>query len=130
MPYNYILLFLFTICEGYIFSFLCSIVYDSNGCIKHLYIIGFVVIMVITFTLATVVGLTIYTVISKDFKLKRAILYMVCIDLFIFGIMTGIYYDNVRNMIFSFICAIILGLYLVGDFWLIVSGEVCIFWNI
>ena len=41
---------------------------------------------------------------------------MVWIDLLVFGIMAGIYYDRITKMIFPIICAILLGVKLIGDF--------------
>lgn len=111
VPYNYILVLLFTICEGYMISYLCSYVFDKYGDDG-----GFLVMMAATFTLAAVVGLTIYACKTKsDFTTKGAVLFMACLSLFIFGIMSGVFYAKAVNLMYSVICAILFGLYIVYD---------------
>lgn len=121
VPYNYILVLLFTICEGYLISYLCSFVFDKYGddggiLIYNIFNIGFLVLMAATFTLAAVVGLTIYACKTKsDFTTKGAILFMACLSLFIFGIMSGVFYAKAVSLMYSVICAILFGLYIVYD---------------
>ncbi|CAD8103417.1 unnamed protein product [Paramecium sonneborni] len=119
VPYNYILLFIFTFCEGYLISNLCSYVFDrfsENG--------GFIVLMATSFSLAVVIGLTLYACKTKsDFTTKGALLFMCITSLLLFGIMAGFYYQNVINLLYSLICCLLFGAYLIYDTQLILGGN-------
>ncbi|CAD8205813.1 unnamed protein product [Paramecium octaurelia] len=119
VPYNYILLFIFTFCEGYLISNLCSYVFDrysDNG--------GFIVLMAASLSLAAVIGLTIYACKTKsDFTTKGALLFMCVTSLILFGIMAGVYYQNVINLLYSLLCCLLFGAYLIYDTQLILGGS-------
>ncbi|CAK93102.1 unnamed protein product (macronuclear) [Paramecium tetraurelia] len=119
VPYNYLLLLIFTVCEGYLISNLCSYVFDEysqNG--------GYIVLMAASLSLAAVVGLTFYACKTKsDFTTKGALLFMCTTSLLLFGIMAGIYYQNVINLLYSLICSLLFGAYLIYDTQLILGGS-------
>ncbi|CAD8068682.1 unnamed protein product [Paramecium sonneborni] len=119
VPYNYILLLIFTICEGYLISNICSYVFDKysqNG--------GFIVLMAAGLSLAAVIGLTLYACKTKsDFTTQGALLFMCTTSLLLFGIMAGVYYQNIINLLYSLICCLLFGAYLIYDTQLILGGS-------
>ena len=104
VPLNYFLLFLFTIFESYVVSYICTL-YDSQT-----------VLIAAGLTAAIVVALTLYAIFTKtDFTTCGGILVVCCVALFVGGII-GIW---VRNKWFRLIMAIlgviVFGIYLVYD---------------
>lgn len=68
------------------------------------------------FTLAAVLGLTLYACKTKtDYTTKGAFLFMCCMSLFIFGIMSGVYYDSVLSLFYSLLFCLLFGVYLIYD---------------
>ena len=76
-------------------------------------------------SLAAVIGLTAYACKTKtDFTTKGAVLFMCGTCIFFFGIMAGVYYQNVINLAYSLVCSVLFGLYLIYDTQLILGGSV------
>ncbi|CAD8145549.1 unnamed protein product [Paramecium pentaurelia] len=119
VPHNYIFLFVFTLAESYIISQLCSYVfnkYSEEG--------GFIVVMAAALTLAAVIGLTLYACkTKKDFTTKGAFLFMASTSLFLFAILSGVYYDQAMSLLYSLISSLLFGVYLIYDTQLIIGGS-------
>lgn len=74
------------------------------------------ILMAACLCLAAVLGLTLYACKTKsDFTTKGAILFMFGTSIILFGIMSGIYYALIVNLIYSLICCLVFGLYLIYD---------------
>lgn len=111
-PTNYILLFLFTACEGYMVSYSCAVTEKS------------IVLMAAAMTLGVTVSLTIYAYTTKqDFTMMGGILFVISAVFFMFGfflLFTNIYFLHV---IYSALGVILYGVYLIYDTQLILGGK-------
>ncbi|KAK7071199.1 hypothetical protein SK128_003819 [Halocaridina rubra] len=112
VPHNYIALFVFTICEGYLL-----------GCTAATFEAWQVSIAIVT-TLVVVLGLTIFAFQTKyDFTMKGGMLFVLLLCLIMFGIFAGIFNDQVVNMVYACLGALLFCAYIVFDTQLIIGGE-------
>ena len=111
-PQNYIILFLFTLSESYLISFICAF---SNHKI---------VFMAAFMTLIMCLSLTIYAINTKsDFTTKGGILFILGAGFFLFSIF-GLFTDNKFFHILISTCGVILfGFYLIYDTQLIIGNK-------
>lgn len=112
VPYNYLLLSLFTLCEAYIISILCGI--SSKE----------IVLTAALMTLAVVVGLTIYAFKTKtDFTLLGSLLFIFSAIMLVFGIVIIFTDNNILHLIYSGVGVFLFSIYLVYDTQLIVGNH-------
>lgn len=110
VPWNYILLLIFTLCESYMISFICSV---SNPNL---------VLMAATMTLGVVIAISIYSVYTKtDFTLFGSLFFILSAVMLLFGLFLWFSQNPVLHIIYSSIGVILFGLYLVYDTQLIVG---------
>ncbi len=104
VPINFILLFIFTLCESYIVAFITSM-YEPQT-----------VLIATALTAAIVIGLTLYAIFTKtDFTTCGGIL-VVCLVALIVGGIIGIFIKNKWfHLILSILGVILFGIYLVYD---------------
>ncbi|CAK69004.1 unnamed protein product (macronuclear) [Paramecium tetraurelia] len=115
VPHNYLFVFVFTLAESYTISQLCSYVFNKYR---------FIVLMAAALTLAAVIGLTLYACkTKKDFTTKGAFLFMASTSLFLFAILSGVYYDQAMSLLYSLISSMLFGIYLIYDTQLIIGGS-------
>lgn len=104
MPYNYIALAVFTICEAYVVSFCCG-AYSPD-----------IVLAAAFMTAAMVVALTVYAFVTKtDFTVCGGTLFIVSVTMMMFGIFVIFTTNYWVNMIWCSIGVILFGVYLVFD---------------
>jgi len=110
VPINYILLFLFTIAEGYSIGFICSF-YTSGS-----------VLIVIAITASIVLGLTFYAMYTKsDYTLMGGIMVVLLIGLMILGIITIFFNVPFLRTLYCAMGAILFSFYIVIDTQLILG---------
>jgi len=111
-PQNYIILFLFTLAESYLISFICAF---SNHKI---------VFMAAFMTLIMCLTLTIYAINTKsDFTTKGGILFILSAGLFLFTFF-GLFTDNkFFHILISTFGVILFGFYLIYDTQLIIGNK-------
>lgn len=112
VPYNYILLGLFTFSESWIVSTISGLT-DPK-----------IVFMAAVMTLGITVALTLYAITTKtDFTIYGGLMYILGMALLLFGIF-AIFTDNrIVNIIICIISIIILGIYLIYDTQLIIGNR-------
>jgi len=112
VPLNYILLFIFTIAEGYVVSFI-TLGYTKKS-----------VYFVMALTLLAVIALTIYALVTKkDFTLMGGILW-VTLTLLILGTILNMFFRiQFLNFIFDIIGVILFSLYIIYDTQLIIGNR-------
>ncbi len=104
VPINYILLFTFTLCEGYLTSFLCSR-YSAS-----------VVFSAAALTTAAVIGLTLYAFYTKtDFTMLGGILFVFLLVFMVFGIILWFVKIAILHLIFCLIGVVLFSIYLIYD---------------
>lgn len=104
VPYNYILLFLFTVCEAYIVAFICSAT-DPH-----------IVLAAAAMTAAIVVALTVYAFTTKtDFTVLGGFFFIFGAVMLMLGLFTLIFQWPALNMVYCSLGVILFGLYLVFD---------------
>lgn len=110
VPWNYILLFVFTITESYIVSYIASKYSTST------------VLIAAGLTTAMVVGLTLYAIYTKkDFTIMGGLL-TVCLIVFIIASLIGAVVRNeILNLILAAIGVILFGVFLVFDTQMIIG---------
>lgn len=112
VPYNYILLFAFTVAEAYIVSFICSF-YDPV-----------VVLSAALITCGILAGLTAYACCTKtDFTYLGGFLMMALFGLIFWGFIVGVVRNDILISTYSVLGAILYGFYLIYDTQLIVGGK-------
>ena len=112
VPLNYILLGVFTLCESYFVSFLCSNT-DPQ-----------IVLMAAVMTLGVVGALTLYAVTTKtDFTLMGGLFFIFSIVMILFGIFMFFSQNKVLHIIYSSLSVILFGLYLIYDTQLIIGNH-------
>lgn len=111
VPNNYIALALFTFCQSYIVSTVCSSVYlafEKNG--------AQLVLASALLTLVVTVALTIYAfTTSSDFTIFGGLLFICGIGLLFLGLFAMIFSCPLLNLIYSFLATILYGIYLIYD---------------
>lgn len=111
-PYNYIALVIFTLCEGYLL-----------GCVAATFD-KIEVLLAIGATIVVTLALTIFAFQTKwDFTLKGGILYTFLIMLIFFGIVAGIMNNQVLNVLYACLGALLFSFYLVFDTQLMLGGS-------
>ena len=112
VPTNYILLGIFTLCEGYIVAAVAS-----------LYQPGIVVASALL-TAAAVLGLTLYAYFTKsDFTSGSGILAVLAGTLLMLGILTIFFHSPVLTTIYCSIAVFFFGIYLVVDTQMIIGEK-------
>lgn len=105
VPINYILLFLFTLCEAYITAKICVDVDQPQ-----------LVLMAATMTCAIVFGLTVYACVTDtDFTTLGGILFCCCVGIIllsIFGLFTS---NKFLHVLISALSVILFSIYLIYD---------------
>ena len=112
VPTNYILLFLFTICEAYTVAFICA-ASDPK-----------IVLAAAFMTAAMVISLTVYAFVTKtDFTVLGGLFFILGACLTMFCIFAFIVRYHVLNMAICAIGVVLFGLYLIFDTQLIMGGK-------
>lgn len=112
VPYNYIALFLFTLLESYIVSYICAH-YDP-----------LLVVLTALISLSVSLSLTIYSAISKtDFTICGGILISFATSLIIFSILMIFFNEYYVNLILCEITILIYSIFIVYDTQLIAGGR-------
>jgi FtsH-binding integral membrane protein len=130
VPINYILLFTYTFCMGFMVSFICGMTaitgtchYNWGGsysCVTK-YGNSYIVVAAAGLTAAMVLGLTVYAMTTKtDFTYFGGFLWMALFSLIFMGMFMGIFsYDpqsyNIMNILYCTLGVIIFGFYLIWD---------------
>lgn len=103
---------IFTLCEGYIVSFICGMTNPK------------IVFLAALFTLAIFFSLTLYACTTKsDFTMMGGALAVFGMGLFVFGIFLMFTNNNVMHLIYAFACAIMFGFYILYDTQLIIGTK-------
>ena len=104
VPMNYILLFGFTLTEGYLVSFICSF-YSAS-----------IVLMAASLTTAVVLALTLYACTTKtDFTMMGGILFVFLCLLLCFGFITIFVHTKILNLIYCVCGVFLFSIYLIYD---------------
>lgn len=112
VPYNYIILFVFTFCESYLVSFICSVSKPE------------LVFMAAFMTLAICISLTIYAfTTTTDFTLQGGSIFLFGCGLMLFSIFGLFTNNNIFHIILSVAGAILFGIYLIYDTQLIIGNK-------
>lgn len=111
-PYNYIALFIFTICEGYLLG-CCSATFDAPD-----------VAAAIVVTFVVTGALTLFAFQTKwDFTVMGGLLLVLVTSLIMFGIFAAIFNDRILQMVYAWLGALLFSFYLVFDTQLILGGK-------
>lgn len=112
VPINYILLSIFTICEGYMVSYCCASTSPQ------------IVLMAAIMTLSIVVALTIYAMITKeDFTYFWGILFIFGMIMLVSGIFLIFTSNPILHIIYSAVGVCFYGIYLIYDTQLIMGNK-------
>ena len=112
VPTNYILLGIFTICEGYLVSYSCAMTSPK------------IVFMAAIMTLVITVSLTVYAMTTeKDFTYYGGMLFVCSVALFFVGIFMMFTNNPILHIIFAGFGVCLYGLYLIYDTQLIVGKK-------
>ncbi len=111
-PYNYGILFTFTLAESYLVSFICAL---SNAR---------VVLMAAFMTFALVVALTFYAMTTKtDFTMQGGLMFVLGAGLFMFSFFAMFTNNKLVHIILCVAGIIVFGLYLIYDTQLILGNK-------
>ncbi|XP_037803791.1 protein lifeguard 1-like [Penaeus monodon] len=111
-PYNYIALFVFTLCEGYLLG-VVSASYEGKE----------VAIAIVSTAVVTLV-LTLFAFQTKyDFTMMGGFVLVSLTVLLIFGILAAIWSNNIVNMVYACLGVLLFSFYLVFDTQLIIGGN-------
>ncbi|KAG7166829.1 protein lifeguard 1-like [Homarus americanus] len=111
-PFNYIALFVFTICEGWLL-----------GCASATFT-AWEVTIAIGITIIICVALTIFAFQTKwDFTMKSGLLFVLLISLLMFGIFAAIFQSKVLNIMYACLGALLFSAYLVFDTQIMLGGN-------
>ena len=112
VPINYILLFAFTFCQGYMVASICAMTSPQ------------IVLAAAFMTAAITISLTIYAWTTKtDFTVLGGMFFILGAALFMLGIFCLFVKYNALHMVYCSIAVVLFGLYLVFDTQLIVGGK-------
>ena len=104
VPYNYILLLIFTLCEAYLVAFICSRTNPQT------------VLAAFFMTAAMTITLTIYAMVTKtDIRILYGLICVISSTLFMLFIFSIFVRFPYLNMIYCSLCVILFGIYLVMD---------------
>eukprot|EP01017_Pseudomicrothorax_dubius_P001028 TRINITY_DN0_c3298_g1_i1.p1 TRINITY_DN0_c3298_g1~~TRINITY_DN0_c3298_g1_i1.p1 ORF type:complete len:244 (-),score=32.96 TRINITY_DN0_c3298_g1_i1:18-749(-) len=110
VPTNYILLAVFTFCEAYMVSLICSR-YDSR-----------LVAMAAAFTAVTVIALTLYACVTKtDFTMLGGLLFVLAAMILCFGFTLIFLRSQLLNFVYSCLIVVVFSIYLIYDTQLVVG---------
>ena len=110
VPTNYILLFLFTLGEGYVVGYICAF-YESMS-----------VLIVIGITAVIVLGLTFYAMYTKsDYTLMGGVMVAFLLGLMVFGFITAVFDVPFLRTLYCAMGAILFSFYIVIDTQLILG---------
>jgi len=113
VPTNYILLFVFTVCEAYLVGMICSSIQDQE-----------IVLMAAAMTLAVTLALTIYALTTKtDFTMCGGFFFVGTMLLLMFGLFYFIYPSKVMYNMYCIGGVLLYGFYLIYDTQLIAGGK-------
>lgn len=111
-PWNFIALFVFTICEGYLI-----------GCTAATYEAWQVSVAVAT-TVVVTLGLTLFAFQTKyDFTTKGGLLFVLVLCFMMFGIFAAIFRSDVLYIMYACLGALLFSAYIVFDTQLIIGGK-------
>jgi len=111
-PLNFVLLFIFTICESFLLGVISS-QYDTK-----------IVFVAITVTAVITVSLTIFAFQTKiDFTIYSGLLFVVLICLLVFGITAIIFPSDVMVAVYGSLGALLFSAYLVVDTQMMLGGK-------
>mmetsp|Transcript_15618 Transcript_15618/g.11362 ORF Transcript_15618/g.11362 Transcript_15618/m.11362 type:complete len:177 (-) Transcript_15618:38-568(-) len=111
VPTNYILLFLFTVCEAWVIASIAAY-YSPEDVYEALLITAAVVILLTVFALLT----------KKDYTVKRGVIFVVAIGLLIAGIMALFFRNTFWDFVIYALIVILVGIYLVIDTQMLAGG--------
>jgi FtsH-binding integral membrane protein len=112
VPSNYVLLSLFTLCEGYVVSAICAGTKPE------------IVIMAAVMTCAVTIALTIYAFTTKtDFTLSGGLLFVASTVMLLLGLFIMFTHNKVIYIIYSCAGVILYSIYLIYDTQLIVGDK-------
>mmetsp|Transcript_4637 Transcript_4637/g.4358 ORF Transcript_4637/g.4358 Transcript_4637/m.4358 type:complete len:195 (-) Transcript_4637:25-609(-) len=112
VPTNYILTFFFTLCMGYVASYVCAVVDDPQ-----------IVFSAAFMTAGIVIALTIYAMTTKsDFTICGGMLFVVLASFIILGLFSFLFGPGMKLVFCSF-GVILFGIYLVADTQMIIGGK-------
>ena len=107
---------IFTICQSYGISLLCTVVADTNGTP--------VVVVAAIMTFAIVFSLSLYAIFTKeDFTTKWGILIVLLVAMLILGIVSIFAWSPFLDNLYCCLGVIVFGIYLVIDTQLIIGGR-------
>lgn len=111
-PWNFIILGVFTVCEGWMLGSVASLYSRSE------------VLMAVGIVAAITLSLTIFALQTKyDFTAMGGALLVVLVVLILFGLIAAIWRNNVVNLVYASLGALVFGLYLVFDTQLMLGGK-------
>lgn len=112
VPTNYILMFIFTLCEAYTVAYICAVLAD-----------GLIVLQAASMTAGLVVGLTLYAMTTKhDFTTCGGLLWALASVLIVFSLFS-IFFGRTMRLIYCTMGVLIFAIYLIVDTQLILGGE-------
>lgn len=111
-PSNFIFLGLFTICEGYLVGAISS-AYEVDAVLIAVGVTAVVAFGLITFAMQT----------KYDFTACGGALLVMLLVLLCFGILAMIFRNNILNIVYSCLGALIFGLYLIFDVQMMLGGN-------
>uniref|UniRef100_A0A0P4WTP6 Protein lifeguard 1 n=1 Tax=Scylla olivacea TaxID=85551 RepID=A0A0P4WTP6_SCYOL len=111
-PHNYIALFVFTLCEGYLLGSVAA-TFEAKD-----------VLIAVGATIVVTIGLTLFAFQTKwDFTFMSGALFTTIIMLIFFGIMAGIMQSRVLYILYACIGALLFCLYIIFDTQLMLGGN-------
>lgn len=112
VPTNYIILSAFTFSESYLISTVCSL-YDPK-----------IVSMAAFLTMGITFSLTLYAMTTKkDITYFGGIIFMLSFGIFFAGLARFFFYNGTIEIIYSFLGALLYGIYIIYDTQLIIGGK-------
>jgi FtsH-binding integral membrane protein len=112
VPTNYILLTLFTLCEGYLVSFVCALTSPK------------IVLMAVCMTCAVTISLTVYACTTKtDFTVYNGLLFVASCVLMLFGLFLMFTENKMLHIIYCCLGVLIYSIYLIFDTQLIIGNK-------
>lgn len=130
VPINYILLFLFTLAEAYIVSWICMSYSLQVECNEYGYDCTYnfqnrePIIAAATGTVAITAACTAYACTTKtDFTAKWGIIFVAGMAFFILSLFGLIFYDRIFQMMIATLGVFLFGVYLIFDTQLVMGGK-------
>jgi len=111
-PLNLILLFLFTLCEGYLLG-VVSVHYEVDAVLMAMGIVAVLTLAITLFAFQT----------KYDFTTMGGCLCVLLVTLFCFGLLSIFFYSKIVRLVYASLGALVFGLYLVYDTQLMMGGS-------